>query len=143
MYGGSHLLDLGLANGFRRVYHSGKSTSIVGLRIVLGLYGLSGAAFGSLGSQCIQVSRARIPQPIQERPHRPPPPIHVLHAHADSRPPHAQRSSPQLLTHNPHLPSHQRLPQPFNRRRWLALVPSSCERNRLCSISLRQPQPRK
>ena len=46
---GHTLLDLGLANGFRRAYRSGKSTSIVGLRIVLGLYGLSRAATGSVG----------------------------------------------------------------------------------------------
>ena len=57
MYGGLHLLDLGLANGLRRAYRFGKSTFIVGLRIFLGLYGLSRAAFVSVGLKCIQVPR--------------------------------------------------------------------------------------
>ena len=143
MYEELHLLDVAMANGSCRAYHSGKSMSIVGLRVFLELYCRTKRIVGPVSLQCLQVPRTRVPQPVQKRPHRPPPPIHVLHAHANSRPPHTQRSSPQFLTHNPHLPPHQRLPQSLNRRRRLALVPSPCEHCRWCSISLRQPQPRK
>ena len=47
MYEGLHLRDLGMANGSCRAYHSGRSTSITRLRLVVALYGHTKRTFRS------------------------------------------------------------------------------------------------